>query len=91
LHEKVTNNKNMNATGNFNHAVSSQTQSNLSNDNTFIFNMPQNKSLLGEAGGTLNSMGPMMSSFGHNSATSTWINSKQIDKKSTSPNSRRNK
>lgn len=45
-------------------------------DNKYSMNASHNKSMLGERGGTLNSMGPMMKSFCLNSVNSTWINNK---------------
>lgn len=48
-----------------------QTQGSNSNENTFMFQKTQNKSLCG--GGTIGSMGTIMSSFGLQSVKSTWV------------------
>jgi hypothetical protein len=60
-----------------------QTQSNLSNDGTFMFQKTQNKSLCG--GGTIGSMGTIMSSFGLQSVKSTWVKPSE-GKNKLSPN-----
>lgn len=60
-----------------------QTQGSLSHENTFVFSMPQNKSMCGVD--TVGTKGTMMSSFGMQS--STWVKN---EKKSTSPKQFRN-
>lgn len=79
---KSTKSLRQNQPSNFQNPMTPQTQGGVAKENTFMFSLPQNKSLMC-GGGTLGSMGTIMSSFGMNSATSTWM--KQNDKRSTSP------